>query len=324
MSWSPDPGRFLADLEAKPAALRALAETVREEPPWRATPVHGRMVLLGMGSSWYAAQVGAARLRALGLDAVAERASAEAAAHPGGPGTLAIGISAGGATEETVRALARHGARGSDTVALTNAPASPIASAADLTVDLRAGVEGGGVACRSFQHTLASLLVLEAACGGDVRAGEAIGRAADATEDLLERRAVWLPTTTDLLTATGQAFLVAPWERLSSAEQGALMFREGPRVVADACETGDWLHVDVYLTKPLDYRALLFAGSRSDAAVMSWIRERGSTVVAVGADVGSAAATVRYRGDDDPVVALLTEVLVAELVAASVWTAQSG
>ena len=60
------------------------------------------------------------------------------------------------------------------------------------------------------------------------------------------------------------------------------MLREGPRRLADACESGDWLHVDVYLTKPLDYRALLFAGSRFDPQIMTWVRERGSRVVAVG------------------------------------------
>ena len=100
------------------------------------------------------------------------------------------------------------------------------------------------------------------------------------------------------------------------------MLREGPRRTADACEAGDWLHVDVYLTKPLDYRALLFAGSRSDPAIIAWMRDRGSRVVAVGGDVEGVDRTVRYRHDGNPDAALLTEVLVAELVAAAWWLAQ--
>jgi hypothetical protein len=144
-------------------------------------------------------------------------------------------------------------------------------------------------------------------------------RAAEASEDLFERREAWLPATTELLTATGATFVIAPAERRSSAEQGALMLREGPRLVADACETVDWSHVDVYLTKPLDYRALLFAGSPGDDELLRWATERRSTVVAVGRDVETAAATVRYRHDDDDEVALVTEVLVPELVAARVW-----
>jgi glucosamine 6-phosphate synthetase-like amidotransferase/phosphosugar isomerase protein len=322
MTWTPDAARFLADLEAKPIALRRLADRLEAGGTW---DLHRprRVVLVGMGSSWYAAQVGAARLRGLGIDAWAERASA-GTVHPGGPGTLAIGISASGGTDETVESLRRHAERGSDTVALTNAVSSSIGEVAAREVQMLAGPEEGGVACRSFQHTVALLLDLEASLGGDVDTPAVIRRTAEATEDLLERRSAWLEEAVERLTATGQTFLIAPAERTSSAEQGALMLREGPRIVADACETGDWLHVDVYLTKPLDYRALLFVGSRFDDAAMGWVRERGATVVAVGGDVEGAASSVRYRHDRDPEVALLTEVLVPELVAASLWAGRAG
>ena len=97
------------------------------------------------------------------------------------------------------------------------------------------------------------------------------------------------------------------------------MFREGPRRPATACETGDWSHVDVYLTKTLDYRALLFPGSRYDAPALTWLHDRASTVVAVGADVPTAAQSIRYPHDTDPDVALLTEVLIAELIAERWW-----
>ena len=100
------------------------------------------------------------------------------------------------------------------------------------------------------------------------------------------------------------------------------MFREGPRLHAEACETGDWLHVDVYLTKPLNYRAILFAGSRFDADVVRWIHDRDGRVLAVGAHPDADVA-VRYRGDDDEDVALLTEVLVPELLAAEAWRRQA-
>jgi hypothetical protein len=89
-----------------------------------------------------------------------------------------------------------------------------------------------------------------------------------------------------------------------------------------ASETGDWSHVDVYLTKTLDYRALLFAGSRWDGNALDWLRQRGSTLVSVGATFREARASVRYAGDDDPEVAAITEVLVPELVAATWWAAR--
>jgi glucosamine 6-phosphate synthetase-like amidotransferase/phosphosugar isomerase protein len=316
-----DPELFLQDLEGKPERLRALADALDDAPVWGAIPPGTRrVVLLGMGSSRYAAAVVAARLRAAGLHAVAEYASAEAAT-PGGAGTVAVGISASGKTEETTAALRRHRDAGSAAVALTNAPASAIAVAGTVVVDMMAGSERGGVACCSFQHTIALLLALEdRLLGRDIsRVPTVCRRAADATEDLLARRDSWVPEVANLLTPTGQAFVLAPHERLSSAEQGALMLREGPRIPADACETADWLHVDVYLTRSLDYRALVFAGSPYDADAMGWMRDRGSTVCAVGGDLLDAKAAVRYPGDDDADVALLTEVLVPELVAADVW-----
>lgn len=314
---------FLSDLEAKPAALAGLAEGLRASDPFDGLPDGVRRVLfLGMGSSRYAAGVAALRLRAAGVDAYADYASA-AATYPAGPDTLVVPISATGGSRETLDALARYAGGPSYVAAITNVPGSPVTEAADLVVPMRAGEERGGVACRTFQHTLALLLALESRLtrtGRDLPA--LLTRAAEATEDLLDRRDEWLPLTMELLDGPHGVYTVAPAERLSSAEQSALMFREGPRRAADACEAGDWSHVDVYLTKTLDYRALLFPGSRYDEQAMDWVRERGSTVISVGAEVKDAASAIRYAHDTDPDVALLTETLVAELVAAYWWTAQ--
>lgn len=314
------PDLFLADLEAKPAALAELAAALDAGDPFAGLPESaGRVVFLGMGSSRYAAGVAALRLRAAGVDAWAEYASA-AATYPPDPRTLVVPISATGGSRETLDAVERYADGPSFLMALTNNPESRLAEAADLVVPMRAGEERGGVACRTFQHTLALLLALESrltGAGRDVAA--LVRRAAEATADLLDRRGTWLPRVLELLDGPHGVYAIAPAERLSSAEQSALMVREGPRRPADACETGDWAHVDVYLTKTLDYRALLFPGSRYDGQAMDWVRERGSTVVTVGGEVRDAAAAVRYAHDDDPDVRLLTETLVAEMVAATWW-----
>jgi hypothetical protein len=72
---------------------------------------------------------------------------------------------------------------------------------------------------------------------------------------------------------------------MCSAQQSALMLREGPRLRATGCETGDWSHVDVYLTKTTDYRLVLFAGSRWEPPLRKWVSGRGSTLVSIGRDV---------------------------------------
>jgi fructoselysine-6-P-deglycase FrlB-like protein len=207
-------------------------------------------------------------------------------------------------------------------IAMTNAAESTLARAADVAVPMHAGREVGGVACRSYQHTLALLVALEHRLAG-VRpesAGRLVQMAADASADLLERRDEWLARLRPLLDGPNGVYVAAPARRMSSAQQSALMLREGPRIAATACESGDWSHVDVYLTKTLDYRLLLYPGSRWDAGLLRWTDERRSTVVAVGAEVPGAAFSLRYRGDDDDDVRLLAEVMAAELLAHDLWS----
>jgi glucosamine--fructose-6-phosphate aminotransferase (isomerizing) len=311
-----DPAAFLADLEAKPAMLLALLD---EMPSWPAVKP-GSIVLTGMGSSWFAADVAARRLRRHGIAAVADLASIEATFPPSGDLTV-IGITASGTSVEPLALLQAHTGV-SRTIALTNDESASVPS--DHIVLMHAGVETGGVACRTYLHTLVALLALEEQLTGiDLRLGERVRRSAAAIAFLLDRREGWMPPVLESIDGTEGLWLLAPAERMGSALQGALMVREGPRRAADACETGDWNHVDVYLTKTLDYRALLFAGSRFDADALRWMSDRHSHVVSVGCGPVDAPDGVRYPGDDDPIVALLTEVLVAELLAAHWWLAST-
>jgi glutamine---fructose-6-phosphate transaminase (isomerizing) len=313
-----DPRAFRADLELIPTTLGDMADAVAaDQVHWPLDARPQRILLTGMGSSWYAASVAAHRLRIAGFDAVAEPASAEAT-WPPSPELLVVAVSATGSSIETVRAIEPH-LGVSRVVALTNTDPSPLGDQAGVVVDMRAGEEAGGVACRSYRHTLAALLVLEAQLTGRPDMAMVLKRAATATAHLLDTLDRWRPQVIDSLDSPDGVWMLAPYERLSSALQGALMVREGPRRRADGCETGDWSHVDVYLAKTLDYRALVFSGSRFDAPAAEWLTLRGSTVVSVGGPFPGAQLEVRHPHDDDPLVALLTEVLVAELVAEAWW-----
>ncbi|HET7902264.1 MAG TPA: SIS domain-containing protein [Candidatus Nanopelagicales bacterium] len=317
-----DPALFLTDLERKPEVLHALADHLESHDPWGVLPMASRFVLVGMGSSSYAAGVAAARLRALGIHAVSELASSDLLPAADGH-TVVIAISAGGGSRET-RAAVEHYRDKASLVVVTNSPEGGLAQYVEggvhELVELRAGVEEGGVASRSFQHTLALLLALEPRVArADLDVPALVRRSAAACEDLLRTRGEWLPELRARLVGPHGVHVVAPARRLSSAQQSALMLREGPRLPAYACETGDWSHVDVYLTSTTDYRMLLLAGSRWEDELLRWTTERGATVVAVGADVPDADLTIRYAGDEDDDVRLLTEVLVAELLAADLW-----
>lgn len=274
-----------------------------------------------MGSSYFAGAVAARRLRAAGIVALAERASVATPLRR--PGWVSVVISNGGRSPEALTLAASLG----EYVAVTNQPDSPLATGATTVVELGAGVELSGVSAKSYAATLVRLLQLEATLGvdpdGRASLRRSVERAADAIDELLATKPAWVDQLAADLVGPQGTWLLAPAERSGSALQGALMLRESPRRQADGCETGDWSHVDVYLTKPLDYRALLFAGSAWDTAAVDWMRQRGATWWSVGATragddtSAGAAATLRYDGDDDAVVALLAEVTVAELLAAS-------
>ena len=320
-----DADGFLADVEATPRSLRELGRALSAgDLGIAAVPASPRRVLmLGMGSSAYAAGVVAARLRASGVAAVADLASS-ALLPPPHPGLLVVAVSASGRSAETLAAIEAYLGT-SPVVAVTEEPGSALAQRADVVIPLLAGPEPGGVACRSYRHTLAVLL----AVAEQLRAGVATDlpgscrRAAAATEALLETRQSWLPRAADALDGPTGSWVVAPAARLASAQQSALMLREGPRRPSHACESGDWSHVDVYLTKTLDYRMLLMPGSAWDGELLRWTTQRASTVVAVGGEVPGAIWTVTYDGHGDADVAMLTETTIAELIAHRWWSTSS-
>ncbi|HET9548517.1 MAG TPA: SIS domain-containing protein, partial [Desertimonas sp.] len=146
MSWEPQ--RLLEDVETKPAMLRGLATALRDGTGW---PDLGRpraVLLLGIGSSRYAAEVAARRMRSQGIAATAESSSI-ARVTPIADDTLVVVISAGGSSPETL-AAARAVSTSSRVIGLTNAPSSVLAEVVGWAVPMDAGEEVSGVASRTF------------------------------------------------------------------------------------------------------------------------------------------------------------------------------
>jgi glucosamine--fructose-6-phosphate aminotransferase (isomerizing) len=313
---SDQPQRFLEDVLQEPESLAHVLDLYAAgNGPLAAVDLKAvRPVrFIGMGSSRFAALPAASFLRAASADAVVERASAVEITPPARD-LLAVCVSARGTTSETLAAAERH-AGTSRVVAVTNNVDSPLARIADVVLPLEVGEERGGVACRTYQATLAVLLLLAGRLVQRDLRGE-LEPAAAAARALRDERERWLDPSLELL--GGSIAVIAPAERQCTAEQAALVFREGPRIAADACETGDWPHVDVYLTRRPGYRALLFAGSPYDEAVVSWLRRRGGAFVAVGQTLDGAALSIEHAAHGS-LAGLLVETTVAELLAAEMW-----
>ena len=276
---------FLADLEEKPARLAGLAQRLRDEDPWAAIgEVEAGVLLLGMGSSHYANQVAAARLRSRGVPAVAELAASDLlpgrpAGHAGRRGVRLRRLAPRPSTpyDGSVRPAREHGSWGSPTWSRQARPTRWASSATSRSTwprvrsagEWRAGRSSTRWPCCWRWRATGSDSLDQRKHRLDQRCSE---RAAAASAHLLDTRADWLPAVSTAALGPDGTHVVAPARRISSALQSALMLREGPRLPAVGCETADWSHVDVYLTKTTDYRLVLLAGSRWEPELLDWVR----------------------------------------------------
>ena len=315
-----DANLFLQDLRLKPASLDALASQLAQENPWTQEKLtqENDFLFIGMGSSHYASGVAAARLRSLGVRATAELASNSLLPKLTSKSVI-IAVSASGKSEET-NSVIKDLATQHRVISITNDLDAPLAQMSASAVAMHAGVEAGGVVCRTYTHTLALERSLEDAILGKPSSlpGD-LTASSRAMVHFLETSDAWLPRFRQMMTTGDGSYFVAPAERLANAQQSALMMREGPRLTAVGCETGDWSHVDVYLTKTTDYRMALFAGSNWESNLINWCNQRNSTVVAVGGDIEGATYSLRYPGDDNKEVRFFTESFISELLAADCW-----
>jgi fructoselysine-6-P-deglycase FrlB-like protein len=254
-----------------------------------------------LGSSRYAALVAAATARSRGMSAWTEHADLAGQGTAPADDLVLVAISASGRTPEVIATAERHRGR-SLVVAVTNDPSSVLASLGDVVVPLHAGREASGIACRTFRAMIAALALLTGSAGvDDLR---------EAVDGLARRVATPgdLDAAADDLDGASSIDVLAPPGLLGLAEQAALMLREAPRLPAHAWETGDWLHVAVYLALP-GHRLVLVPGSPADDEVVATVERRGGSVHRLGA--GDHAA--------GPIERTILGSLAAERLAASLW-----
>ncbi|GLU45931.1 sugar isomerase [Nocardiopsis ansamitocini] len=319
--------RLAAELADKPAALTRLADRLARRDPYAALPAllddePAAIVLLGAGAGHYVCEVAAERMRRAGLGASAESATA-AFSTPGGPDTLVVAVALGSARRELCESLHRY-AGSSAIVVLTDDAEGPETRYADLVVPLLTSGEVSGLESGGAQQALALLLLLASRLGAPTPGSSAdvavtLRRSSNAVSDLMARAAEWVPGVAGLLSTRPGPYLVAPAERSSSARLGALALRRGPVLAAHSCETGEWSHTERHLAAVQDYRALLFAGSRFDERFADHLGSLKGTFVCVGGEVPGAAMVLRYPGDTDPDIGVLTEPVIAELLALHWW-----
>jgi fructoselysine-6-P-deglycase FrlB-like protein len=288
-------GLFETDIADSPDALARLLDA------WQPVDLgaDGRVVLTGLGSSRFAADVIAPRLRASGRSAWVEIAGDDPSTLPATDLTL-IAISASGGTPEVIQAARRHHGR-SRVLAVTNRPYSELAAAADHVVALGADDEAAGIACRTFRATIAVLALATRTSSVDQ-----LRPAVEGLKVRLGDRPTWAPVLVERLDGADGIDVLAAGSMVGVAEQAALMLREAPRLPAKAVSTTDWLHTGVYLARA-GHRLALFPGAGADAEIETVAARRGTTFLTIPA------------GHHDPVVRAIVDSIVMECVAADLW-----
>ena len=125
-----------------------------------------RVVLVGMGTSLYAAQLGALYIERLArIPATAEDASEFRYRDPVATDTLVVAVAQSGETADTLEAMHAASTSGARLIAVVNVAGSQATRVAEGTLMMHAGLEVGVASSKTFTSSLVCLLLLAAHLG---------------------------------------------------------------------------------------------------------------------------------------------------------------
>jgi glutamine---fructose-6-phosphate transaminase (isomerizing) len=203
-------------------------------------------------------------------------------------GCLFIALSQSGRSPDLLAAVAAAKAAGATILVLCNSPDAPLIAAADLVIELRAGVETSVAATKSFLATLAALIRLVAAWRQDA----ALESYLDALPAQMDRSwALDWSAALPPLESAAHLYVVGRGLGLGAAQESALKCKETCGLHAEAFSSAELRH-GPYALLGADFPALLLA--QSDAtqpgvvALGSELARRGVPVMIAGARADGA------------------------------------
>lgn len=286
--------RLVEPAQADPIAAAA-ARIVQRQPR--------HVVLTARGTSDHAALFAAylAEIR-LGLPAGLASPSAITVfgARPDLSQALVIGVSQSGASPDLVEVLQVARSAGALTLAVTNDSGSPLATTAELSVDIAAGTERAVAATKTYTAELLSLLMLVEGVRGGTGALPGEERAALAVLPELAALTLADPAAAELadryrfadrIVTTGRGYAYP------TAREAALKLMETSYLAALAFSGADLLHGPLAMTDP-DVPVLAVVGDgpggQAMREVLAKLGERRADVVAIGPHpVPGSAAQLR-------------------------------
>ncbi len=205
----------------------------------------GEVILVGSGSSLFAAQLGALALRRRGIAAHALAATEARLDHRAYQGKIIVAISQSGRSSDVLGALEILAP--CRVIALTNTADSPLAARADVALDVGAGIELAVPASKSVTATVAILLWAASLVGADP------GRGSDVLTAAAQEAQRWLGGDGPLHVATAAAQIAGrPHVAVLGSDYGlpvareiALKLKEASYLHAEGFAAGEFRHGSV-------------------------------------------------------------------------------
>lgn len=217
-------------------------------------------------------------------------------------GALVVGISQSGRSPDLVAVLAEAAEQGRPTLVITNEPGSPLATQADLVIDLCAGPELAVAATKTYTAELVAVaLVSEAMAGRE----NGLGSLADSLSRALETA---VPSLEALVEAQ-RCVVVGRGYHLSTVHEWALKLQELTYLLAQPFSAADFLHGPVAVVEEgLPVLAVATAGPTGSemSDLVTEMSQRGAHVITMTDSPGPDADTIAIPEVDpwlSPIVA---------------------
>ena len=273
------PGVLARGLRERRAACETVAAAIHAAAP-------SYVVVAARGSSDNAARYAQYALGAENRLSVALAAPALFTAYARPPrldGAVVVGISQSGQSPDVVAVLAEARRQGALTIAITNAPASPLAAAAVHVLDVGAGEETAVAATKTYTAQLHTIAMLSAALAGEAARWDALAAVPDAVAAALAT----LPAVRVAAPAFAQAqrsIVLGRGFNHATAWEIALKLKETSYVACEPSSWADFRHGPIAVVEP-GFPALVVAprGAFGDEVLtlVDDLRARGARVAAI-------------------------------------------
>lgn len=156
-------------------------------------------------------------------------------------GALVVGISQSGRSPDIVSVIEAGRAQGRPTLAITNAPDSPLARAAEWVLPLNCGEERAVAATKTYTTSLAALALLSTALSGDEAHYAELARVPHAMSQTLAKLEPVLPRI-ERYRYAGRSAVIGRGFNYATAFETALKIKELTRVITEPYSSADFRH----------------------------------------------------------------------------------